>query len=237
MPYGRKGGRRYGKKRYSRSAKRSKYNKRYSKPSIETLHRGTLVPDRYFCRLRYSQTVDYRPTVASPTARQVFRANSLYDPDQSGIGGQPLGFDQLMSLYTYYRVYASSIKVQIMSLSTASSDFIKFSLYPTNISSLDNPTDIASEQPYSKNIFNSTANAGMNWLSNFMTTKRFLGLKDITQIDALAGTSGTNPSTQWYWVLDYGTVGGVNNINPGYFNVNITFYVEFYGRVDLTASS
>lgn len=33
-----------------------------------------------------------------------FRANSLYDPDASGVGHQPLYFDQLAALYARYRV-------------------------------------------------------------------------------------------------------------------------------------
>lgn len=33
-----------------------------------------------------------------------FRANSLFDPDFTGVGAQPLGFDQWSALYSTYRV-------------------------------------------------------------------------------------------------------------------------------------
>lgn len=41
----------------------------------------------------------------------LFNINSLYDPDRTGIGHQPLGYDQLSALYNNYRVLGSSIRV------------------------------------------------------------------------------------------------------------------------------
>ena len=37
----------------------------------------------------------------------VFSANSLYDPDTTGTGHQPRGFDQLSALYKMYRVHTA----------------------------------------------------------------------------------------------------------------------------------
>ncbi len=42
---------------------------------------------------------------------QVYRANSLYDPNFSGGGHRVLGFDQIMPLYDHYTVIGSRIKV------------------------------------------------------------------------------------------------------------------------------
>jgi len=43
---------------------------------------------------------------------QVFRANSLYDPDLTGTGHQPNGFDTLMQAYDHFTVLASKIRVR-----------------------------------------------------------------------------------------------------------------------------
>jgi hypothetical protein len=43
-----------------------------------------------------------------------FRANSLYDPDLSGIGHQPMFHDNYSQLYQKYRVISSKIKVKIL---------------------------------------------------------------------------------------------------------------------------
>jgi hypothetical protein len=49
--------------------------------------------------------------------------NSLFDPDTSGIGHQPVGFDQLMALYEDYVVYGVKYRVQFIN-PDASNDVI-----------------------------------------------------------------------------------------------------------------
>lgn len=41
----------------------------------------------------------------------LFSCNNVYDPDTSGTGHQPLGFDQYSGLYTTYKVIKSNIRV------------------------------------------------------------------------------------------------------------------------------
>ncbi len=68
--------------------------------------------------LKYVQTVAF--SVATGTyAENQFRANSVYDPDLTGTGGQPLGFDNLAALFARYRVNAFNFEVQMMSLSAS----------------------------------------------------------------------------------------------------------------------
>lgn len=52
-----------------------------------------------------------------------FRANFLYDPDKTGVGVQPYGYDQMVgaggsSLFSAYRVYASKIRIYLQRLVT-----------------------------------------------------------------------------------------------------------------------
>jgi len=43
---------------------------------------------------------------------QVFRANSLFDPDLTGTGHQPNGFDALMAAYNHFTVLSCKIRVR-----------------------------------------------------------------------------------------------------------------------------
>lgn len=52
------------------------------------------------------------PTLGAATVYQ-FRLNSLFDPDLTGVGTQPVGFDQYAALYEKYRVYEASYKLMV----------------------------------------------------------------------------------------------------------------------------
>lgn len=73
-------------------------------------------PSRMSCRLRYSSGVSLSTTGAIAT--YLFRANSIFDPDYSGIGHQPYGHDTYASIYNKYIVKASYITVSLVSNST-----------------------------------------------------------------------------------------------------------------------
>lgn len=53
--------------------------------------------------LRYSDQITLNPT-AGQTANYFFQANSIYDPDASGVGHQPYGHDNLQNIYKHYVV-------------------------------------------------------------------------------------------------------------------------------------
>lgn len=65
---------------------------------------------KYTCK--YSDTqIDLNPGAGGLLVSHLFACNGLYDPDISGAGHQPLGFDQLMPMYDHYRVIGSRIRV------------------------------------------------------------------------------------------------------------------------------
>lgn len=66
------------------------------------------IPDRYICKMKYATSV----TTELLTGQYVFRLNSLYDPDLTGVGHQPYGFDNLALLYNRYRVVSCGWRIQ-----------------------------------------------------------------------------------------------------------------------------
>lgn len=83
--------------------------RRYRVPSTLT-YRGVGMPERYTTSLKYTMVLDRDVTSASYLEYN-FRANSMYDPDQTGVGHQPAFFDQLMAFYDHFTVNSSYIKV------------------------------------------------------------------------------------------------------------------------------
>lgn len=61
---------------------------------------------------------DYAKTLSGgvgATPTHYYSANGLYDPDTTGLGHQPMGFDQMMALYEQATVVRANIKVTFAS--------------------------------------------------------------------------------------------------------------------------
>lgn len=71
----------------------------------------TLLRTKQNCVLRYHESFTLNPGVAGIPAAYIFRANSCYDPDFSGTGHQPRGYDQVMAMYQYLAVREVQIEV------------------------------------------------------------------------------------------------------------------------------
>lgn len=61
-----------------------------------------------YATMRYSTSISITGTIGVATGH-IFRANSLFDPDYTGIGHQPYGFDQYAAIYNHYEVIDSVI--------------------------------------------------------------------------------------------------------------------------------
>jgi len=71
---------------------------------------SSYIPKSTKANLRYAASFTQSCGVASFGAH-VFGANNAFDPDYTGAGHQPNGFDQLMTMYEHYQVIGSKITV------------------------------------------------------------------------------------------------------------------------------
>jgi len=67
------------------------------------------ISQNYVCKLKYCTAVN-----TDGNGRFVFNLNSLFDPDLTGVGHQPYGYDQLAVLYNRYRVIGTSWHVSCL---------------------------------------------------------------------------------------------------------------------------
>lgn len=59
------------------------------------------VPQRFITKMKYSEAYTLQ---LSNSYTQVINLNSVFDPNRTGTGHQPYGYDQLSALYNRYRV-------------------------------------------------------------------------------------------------------------------------------------
>lgn len=81
----------------------------YMPRSMSTQHR--------YCE-EISLTTDN--TTGLTGSEYVFRLNSLFDPNETGAGHQPRGFDQMAEIYKRYCVWKVDVNVKVTGVSTAS---------------------------------------------------------------------------------------------------------------------
>lgn len=126
--YGRKRSRSARKSFRKRSSSRAFKRARVTRPTM-VISRSSLIPDRYFCKLKYSEQFGMIYTPATAATYQ-FRANSIYDPNYTGTGHQPLGHDQLITLYNRYRVYGCKYRIFFTNISTTEQAEVAVQLRP-----------------------------------------------------------------------------------------------------------
>ena len=115
-------------KQQNKSKRGKPYDQRPGDQRITMYSGVTPVATRLRTKLNYVEIVT--PS-GLPFYEYVFTINSLFDPNRTGAGHQPLGFDQLSALYARYRVYAVQYEVNWLP-STSGSDPCMIICVPTN---------------------------------------------------------------------------------------------------------
>lgn len=97
-----------------------KVNKGYSRGGSARVY-GNIFADRAFPSVMYMQhkfvsvhTLQVENITGSIGPTQQYRLNSMYDPDSTGAGHQPSGFDQMAAIYMKYNVYKTHVKLRIL---------------------------------------------------------------------------------------------------------------------------
>jgi hypothetical protein len=72
-------------------------------------------------------------TEAAPDtgATYTFSLTNLYDPDKTGVGAQPINFDQLSTLYTFFRVLRVEYDIEFVNLSVNQGTACVVGIVPT----------------------------------------------------------------------------------------------------------
>lgn len=141
------------------------------------LSNKTPLPVHLFTKTRYSEVISW-DLAALALGTYTFRCNDLYDPNVTGAGHQPMGFDQLMGLYTKFTVLKSKITIKFNSDDTAVSTSYWFGV--RKITTNTAPTDFDEVVETDGTMF-----GGFNVGMGSLTLKNNYSLK------------GDNPTSKW----------------------------------------
>lgn len=200
-------------------------------------------PDKFTTRIRYCDVTSLSAT-GGAIANNVYRMNSLFDPDLSAIGHQPMWADQLLGStsttpYNKYRVLGSKITVKFAQIDAPSTAVLNHAPCLVGIVCQQNSSLLAG----SASALMETNNCNWNILqdksgsNNVITIKntfsptRDLGLD--AGDDTLAAASGLNPNAQFYAHVFKVDQAGSSNVLA---YVEMEFLVEFFNRNEVNQS-
>ena len=193
------------------------------------------ISDIFTVKMRYSDNVTISSAGLAVGSR-LYNGNSIFDPDQTGIGHQPLGRDEWAAFYNRYYVLGSAIKATFIARSNIQQGQV--ALYPKPNSTVSTTMDNAREKPYSKykvlgRIDGGRANVT---LKGYMSTKKIFGLNKLSNAnDDFSAFQTANPAKLWTWQL---YVQGEDETSAYEARVvlDIVYYVRLYDRLALTSS-
>lgn len=145
--------------------------------------------------LRYSEYITLNPGVGT-TAYHTFSANGLYDPDISGVGHQPRGFDQWMQLYTRYVVTKAKITIQATNDNNASSSALVGVAVTTDQLTSSDIRDFTEGRIASYTIVAKDAPRTISQTFDLQSWKK--GVK-IMSDDVISGSSSSNPGETYFF--------------------------------------
>ncbi len=138
----------------------------------------------------------------------LFSCNGMYDPNITGVGHQPVYFDELAGIYDHYTVFRSTITIEIPPSSTP----INTALYIDDDTSTTSGTFNTGEQSTAVlTVLPSTATKALV-LRRTWNAKQYFG-GDIFDNDRLSGDVANNPAEQSYFTFFTEATDGASAFN------------------------
>lgn len=165
---------------------------------------------------------------AGLAAVYVFSANGLYDPNITGIGHQPVGFDEIMAIYGEFIVLGSTIKVTARNTDADVCQYVGIYLQRNPTTDTDWRKYVENGNGYYKVV--QTLNNNDTVVLNYSCDLNKEAGHAIVDDEGFAGISIQNPSEQRYFHVVVAPFNLASDPSAVECAVEITFDVVFRDR-------
>lgn len=179
-------------------------------------------------KLRYAGHFSLNPALGA-TGVHTFKANDLYDPDNTGVGHQPYGFDELMAIYNHYTVLGAKATLTVASNST-----IPFWIHLAlrgDTSGGGTATEDLLEQPATKSTIVNVLDGGNNVkvLTHYFSAMKFFGKTKASIVGAAdyRGNASSSPAELAYFRCFYSPNVSNDDLGLQQFHFQIEFDAVF----------
>lgn len=193
-------------------------------PRDLSVRRGPL-PSAFNATLRYYERFTINPGSVGTADNYVFSLNGLYDPNVTGVGHQPRGFDELMPLFNHYCVTGGMFRVNVVANSSEVQDVVAYASLRDGSSTSSNLRDYMESGQTVSGVASHRTRPPLV-LEGTWSMNRFFGM-NVKDDDRFRGSSSSNPTEQLY--LHVGGAAILSGADPGsfYCTVELVYRVTF----------
>nr|AGA18264.1 hypothetical protein [uncultured marine virus] len=153
-------------------------------------------------------------------AQYHFSANSLFDPNATGVGHQPRGYDELMSLYERYAVLKAKITLSFANSETNKAVIVGVTM-DDNTSAVTTVNELMEQRYISYAIVGPKSAQNTGAVSIEIDPSKFLGISN--KSEAMQGTAAANPNDRCYFRCFAQPAEATVDIFPVYCTVRIEY--------------
>lgn len=178
--------------------------------------------------LHYTDLINVDAGASGVIGDYVFSCNGLFDPDSTGGGHQPYGFDQIAAQYGKYVVKSSRIKVWCWNDAASDPVILMVQVRPTSTTQDGNAPAYQGEQPgIVKTVLSPKGADDLKFLTHSYNAASFHGVKDVTDNTDLTAAVTANPTEGAFYHVMVGSLIPASNLGPKYMLVDIEYVAEF----------
>ncbi len=191
------------------------------------------MPITFTYNTRYSLT----EAAAGTGTTYVFRLNSLYDPNLTGVGSQPVGYDQWSTLFNRSIVTRCDVTVTFTN-TTASYAPLRFGFYPaTGLSTIPGDTDAWATQWGARKGMIGGHGQTIKTLRASYDIHKVLGVTKLRILDDVGYTENTSTAVAGaFQALLVTHISGVSAVASATIFVTLKFHAILFDPVALTVS-
>lgn len=208
-----------------RSTKR--YARKTYKPRVYTkvIRQPGGVPDRMFVKLRYVDDIVFNTNTVGVLYPYLYQS-SIYDPDFTSTGHQPLWRDQYVTLYNNYRVWGIGYKT-IWKQQATQTFTMAYIAHQTSTTTDTDPNLLSERITTKKNIVDINR---PTYMRGYLSVAKVYGIskREFVADDGFQSAMGANPSKQAFLATYVMTR---NASATTVMHIELTYYVELFNRV------
>lgn len=205
---------------------RRRYPRRYAVPRLLT----KITAPRIRVLLEYNRDFTLADTSPSTPTVHTFRLNSLFDPDQTGTGGQCSGFDEWSTFYQKYLVYGCKVTVSAANKTSDPSLIIMWPSLVTPVTALDSETARQQYGAYYR-MLAPVSGGDTKVISKYYAIHKLYGVsrRAVFDSDDFKSLTSNSPANQAYIVImvDSAPTSGSYDVT---YNIKMSFYCELSSR-------